>query len=152
MIQLQKLFKRTRKTTLDLQPTPNLQHVGLATEEELKKFAVKHGGGYYNCDCQEEADALTRTHVDFAKKLLKQYGSCVENNEVSVEREVYPFIISFGKSYTITHPNGGQYNFSVDNQGTIRVACVEGDSHALFYIPKDCVQYFIDGLLRLKQN
>ena len=87
MIQyLQKLFKKTPKKALNNQSRqpethskPNLQLITLPTEKELKDFALKHGGGYYNCDCQEEADALTKTHVDFIKKALQEYSIRTRN-------------------------------------------------------------------------
>ena len=44
------------------------------TDEELEKFALKHGGGYFNCDCQAEADILTRKHVSNYRAVLARWG------------------------------------------------------------------------------
>ena len=44
------------------------------TEEELEEFALKHGGGYFNCDCQAEADILTRKHVSNYRAVLARWG------------------------------------------------------------------------------
>jgi hypothetical protein len=43
------------------------------TDEELEDCAYIHGGGYFNCDCQEEADALTKKHVSFARAILARF-------------------------------------------------------------------------------
>jgi hypothetical protein len=48
--------------------------VSLPSPEELRDFVLAHGSGYYNCNCQEEVDALTEAHIKFAKKLLDTYG------------------------------------------------------------------------------
>jgi hypothetical protein len=40
------------------------------TNEELEEFALEHGGGYFNCDCQAEADILTRKHVSNYRAVL----------------------------------------------------------------------------------
>lgn len=44
------------------------------TDEELEEFALKHGGGYFNCDCQAEADILTRKHVSNYRAVLARWG------------------------------------------------------------------------------
>ena len=44
------------------------------TDEELEEFALKHGGGYFNCDCQAEADILTRKHVSDYRAVLARWG------------------------------------------------------------------------------
>jgi len=44
------------------------------TGEELEEFALKHGGGYFNCDCQAEADILTRKHVSNYRAVLARWG------------------------------------------------------------------------------
>jgi hypothetical protein len=49
------------------------QPVG-ATDEELWDFALQNGGGYFNCDCQEEADILTRKHVSNYRAVLARFG------------------------------------------------------------------------------
>jgi hypothetical protein len=45
-----------------------------ATDEELEDFALQNGGGYFNCDCQEEADMLTRKHVSNYRAVLARWG------------------------------------------------------------------------------
>jgi len=44
------------------------------TDEELEEFALEHGGGYFNCDCQVEADILTRKHVSNYRAVLARWG------------------------------------------------------------------------------
>jgi hypothetical protein len=44
------------------------------TNEELEEFALEHGGGYFNCDCQVEADILTRKHVSNYRAVLARWG------------------------------------------------------------------------------
>jgi hypothetical protein len=44
------------------------------TDEELEDFALQNGGGYFNCDCQEEADILTRKHVSNYRAVLAKWG------------------------------------------------------------------------------
>ena len=44
------------------------------TDEELEEFALKHGGGYFNCDCQAEADILTRKHVSNYRAALARWS------------------------------------------------------------------------------
>ena len=44
------------------------------TDEELEDFALQNGGGYFNCDCQEEADMLTRKHVSNYRAILTRWG------------------------------------------------------------------------------
>jgi hypothetical protein len=44
------------------------------TDEELEDFAYEHGGGFYNCDCQEEADMLARKHVATYRLLLSRFA------------------------------------------------------------------------------
>jgi hypothetical protein len=44
------------------------------TDEELEDFALQNGGGYFNCDCQEEADILTRKHVSNYRAVLARYA------------------------------------------------------------------------------
>jgi hypothetical protein len=44
------------------------------TNEELEEFALEHGGGYFNCDCQAEADILTRKHVSNYRAVLARWG------------------------------------------------------------------------------
>jgi hypothetical protein len=44
------------------------------TDEELEDFALQNGGGYFNCDCQEEADILTRKHVSNYRAVLARWG------------------------------------------------------------------------------
>ena len=43
-------------------------------DEELEDYALQNGGGYFNCDCQEEADILTRKHVAFIKGALDRWA------------------------------------------------------------------------------
>jgi hypothetical protein len=57
------LLSRTR-TALS-QPEPEGP-----TDEELEEFALKHGGGYFNCDCQAEADILTPYHHHTGGRLM----------------------------------------------------------------------------------
>jgi len=44
------------------------------TDEELEDFALQNGGGYFNCDCQEEADILTRKHISNYRAALARWG------------------------------------------------------------------------------
>ena len=44
------------------------------TDEDLEEFALEHGGGYFNCDCQVEADILTRKHVSNYRAVLARWG------------------------------------------------------------------------------
>jgi hypothetical protein len=44
------------------------------TNEELEDFALQNGGGYFNCDCQEEADILTRKHISNYRAVLTRWG------------------------------------------------------------------------------
>ena len=44
------------------------------TDRELEEFALEHGGGYFNCDCQVEADILTRKHVSNYRAVLARWG------------------------------------------------------------------------------
>jgi hypothetical protein len=44
------------------------------TDEELEDFALQNGGGYFNCDCQEEADILTRKHMSNYRAVLTRWG------------------------------------------------------------------------------
>ena len=44
------------------------------TDEELEDFALQNGGGYFNCDCQEEADILTRKHISNYRAVLARWG------------------------------------------------------------------------------
>jgi hypothetical protein len=44
------------------------------TDEELEDFALQNGGGYFNCDCREEADILTRKHVSNYRAILARWG------------------------------------------------------------------------------
>jgi hypothetical protein len=54
------------------------------TDEELEDFALQNGGGYFNCDCQEEADILTRKHISNYRAVLTRWGRPANNtNEAS---------------------------------------------------------------------
>jgi hypothetical protein len=44
------------------------------SDEELEDFALQNGGGYFNCDCQEEADILTRKHISNYRAVLARWG------------------------------------------------------------------------------
>jgi hypothetical protein len=44
------------------------------TDEELEDFALQNGGGYFNCDCQEEEDILTQKHVSNYRAVLARWG------------------------------------------------------------------------------
>lgn len=45
------------------------------SDEELEDFALQYGGGYYNCDCKEEVDILTREHVSNYRAVIARWGS-----------------------------------------------------------------------------
>jgi hypothetical protein len=71
------LDKLDRLIALDRDDPANAldeQPVG-PTDEELEDFALQNGGGYFNCDCQEEADILTRKHVSNYRAVLARWGT-----------------------------------------------------------------------------
>jgi len=51
------------------------------TDEELEDFALQNGGGYFNCDCQEEADILTRKHISNYRAVLARWGTPTNNTK-----------------------------------------------------------------------
>jgi hypothetical protein len=57
------------RAALEAQPEPQGP-----TDEELEDFALQNGGGYFNCDCQEEADILTRKHMSNYRAVLTRWG------------------------------------------------------------------------------
>jgi hypothetical protein len=73
-IQLDELrfYNRLCKRARTLLAAP--EAVGVS-DEELEDFAYEHGGGFCNCDCQEEADMLARKHVSTYRLLLSRYGT-----------------------------------------------------------------------------
>jgi hypothetical protein len=57
-----------------IEPVPVSAGLPGPTDEELEDFALQNGGGYFNCDCQEEADILTRKHISNYRAVLARWG------------------------------------------------------------------------------